>query len=338
MRTDVPGHGAANRAGHHALRDVGDPDDDTPPGAERVDRVQRAPGLREPAARRSTAPLAACARRHIGRWDAAQQVPHPSGDRLGPQPSPPHRPSIARPLAIGEPGSNLVGRRDHSLRYPTPHPPQPLRPKRPTALIGPRTAPACTSTRRAAQGSGDSGGRASPEPAGTPSPPAWSMTVTTSGSAPSTPSTKEADRECLRTDQGRPRLPPARNPRRDRTSESTYPDRLDEVPAQHLEEWRSRAGHDGTWCLDNDWWVTEGEVTSCSPSVLEHLRAHPRRPQALDALLAPQSRASWREVPTTVLLGRDDWMYPEAARVWAAERFDDVRSRRQRPLRPVPGP
>jgi pimeloyl-ACP methyl ester carboxylesterase len=103
------------------------------------------------------------------------------------------------------------------------------------------------------------------------------------------------------------------------------PDSGDSTPPVELDLTHVTFDDDGTWCLDNDWWVTEGEVTSCSPSVLEHLRAHPRRPQAVDALLAPQSRAAWREVPTTVLLGRDDWLYPEGARAWAAERFEDVR-------------
>lgn len=86
-----------------------------------------------------------------------------------------------------------------------------------------------------------------------------------------------------------------------------------------------RFADDGTFSLDNDWWLTESEVTSCPPTVLEHLRAHPRRPQTLEAILAPQARTAWRDVPTTVLLGCDDQMCPEPDQRWAAERFDDVR-------------
>lgn len=103
------------------------------------------------------------------------------------------------------------------------------------------------------------------------------------------------------------------------------PDSGDSTPEVELDLTHVTIADDGTWCLDDEWWRSEGEVTTCSPSVLDHLRDHPRRPQTLDAVLAPQSRAAWQEAPTTVLLGRDDGLYPEAARVWARERFDDVR-------------
>ena len=82
---------------------------------------------------------------------------------------------------------------------------------------------------------------------------------------------------------------------------------------------------DGTFCLDNEWWVTEGEVTSCSAVVLDHLRAHPRRPQTLESVLAGQSRTAWKDVATTVLLGRNDSLCPEPTRDWASNHLDDVR-------------
>jgi pimeloyl-ACP methyl ester carboxylesterase len=102
-------------------------------------------------------------------------------------------------------------------------------------------------------------------------------------------------------------------------------DGADPAPPAEMDFTHITFGDDGTWCLDDHWWVTEGEVTSCTPEVLDHLRSHPRRPQALDALLAPQTRTAWQDVPTTVLLGRTDWMWPEPARAWATEHIADVR-------------
>jgi pimeloyl-ACP methyl ester carboxylesterase len=38
------------------------------------------------------------------------------------------------------------------------------------------------------------------------------------------------------------------------------------------------AREDGTFVLDNDWWLNEEAGTTFPPDVVEHLRRHPRRP------------------------------------------------------------
>jgi len=62
---------------------------------------------------------------------------------------------------------------------------------------------------------------------------------------------------------------------------------------------------DGTFVLDNDWWLNEEAGTTFPLEVVDHLRRNPRRPVTMAAMQAPRS-AAWRTVPTTVLLGRTD--------------------------------
>jgi pimeloyl-ACP methyl ester carboxylesterase len=76
--------------------------------------------------------------------------------------------------------------------------------------------------------------------------------------------------------------------------------------------------------LNNETWLSERGLTFPA-EVLEHLAQYPRRPIALAALLAPQSRYAWQSVPSTILLGRDDLLHPEANQHWAQAHFDDVR-------------
>jgi pimeloyl-ACP methyl ester carboxylesterase len=82
--------------------------------------------------------------------------------------------------------------------------------------------------------------------------------------------------------------------------------------------------NDGTFVLDNDWWLNEEAGTTFPPEVVEHLRRNPRRPQAM-AVMGPQTAAAWEAIPTKMLLGREDELVPEAERRWASENLVDVR-------------
>lgn len=74
-----------------------------------------------------------------------------------------------------------------------------------------------------------------------------------------------------------------------------------------------------TCVLDDETWLGEGLGTSrFSTEVLEHLWTHRRRPISLTASRAPAAREAWREVPTTVLLGRDDRLVPPPLREFSA--------------------
>jgi pimeloyl-ACP methyl ester carboxylesterase len=81
---------------------------------------------------------------------------------------------------------------------------------------------------------------------------------------------------------------------------------------------------DDSIVLNNETWLSERGLTFPA-EVLEHLAHYPRRPIALAAWLAPQSRYAWQSIPSTILLGRDDPLHPEAQQQWAQDRFDDVR-------------
>jgi pimeloyl-ACP methyl ester carboxylesterase len=75
-----------------------------------------------------------------------------------------------------------------------------------------------------------------------------------------------------------------------------------------------------TCVLDDERWLEEGHAGSRFPAeVVRHLREHRRRPQALGALLAPPRREAWRQVATTLLLGRRDQLLPAAMQHWAAQ-------------------
>jgi pimeloyl-ACP methyl ester carboxylesterase len=81
---------------------------------------------------------------------------------------------------------------------------------------------------------------------------------------------------------------------------------------------------DGTYVLDNDWWLNEEAGTTFPAQVVEHLRRNPRRPQSMAATQA-QTAAAWQNIRTTVLLGREDQLVPDEDRRWANDNLDDVR-------------
>lgn len=82
---------------------------------------------------------------------------------------------------------------------------------------------------------------------------------------------------------------------------------------------------DGTFVLDNRWWLAEEAGTTFPSEVVEHLWRHPRRPVSAKALTDPQLAAAWQEIATTVVLGRHDELIPEEQLTWAVENFSDVR-------------
>ena len=97
------------------------------------------------------------------------------------------------------------------------------------------------------------------------------------------------------------------------------------VEAGELDTSHLRFDEDGTCVLDDEWWLSEGEVSTCSNEALDHLRTHRRRPMSLAALLAPQTATAWKEVPSTVLLGLRDSTQSPSEREWAQSHCEDVR-------------
>ncbi|GAA2147947.1 hypothetical protein GCM10009826_01110 [Humibacillus xanthopallidus] len=63
---------------------------------------------------------------------------------------------------------------------------------------------------------------------------------------------------------------------------------------------------DGTFVLNNDWWLNEEAGTTFSVEVRDYLRRHPRRPVSRLSMSDPQPAAAWASIPTTVVLGRLD--------------------------------
>jgi pimeloyl-ACP methyl ester carboxylesterase len=81
---------------------------------------------------------------------------------------------------------------------------------------------------------------------------------------------------------------------------------------------------DGTFVLDNDWWLNEEAGTTFPPEVVDHLRRNPRRPITMAAMRARRSAARCT-FPTTVLLGRTDQLVTDEERRWATDHLNDVR-------------
>lgn len=82
---------------------------------------------------------------------------------------------------------------------------------------------------------------------------------------------------------------------------------------------------EGTCVLDDDWWLAQEEVGSLPPEVQAHLHDHRRRPFALGAWAEGEPTCPWRQVATTLVLGRSDTTQSPAQQAWAVDRFDDVR-------------
>jgi pimeloyl-ACP methyl ester carboxylesterase len=81
---------------------------------------------------------------------------------------------------------------------------------------------------------------------------------------------------------------------------------------------------DGTFVLDNDWWLNEEAGTTFPAHVLERLHHHPRRPVGR-GVAQPQSAAAWQTISTTVIIGEADELVSSEERQWAIENLTDVR-------------
>lgn len=85
-----------------------------------------------------------------------------------------------------------------------------------------------------------------------------------------------------------------------------------------------RVQADGSYVLDNDWWLTDdAAVRTFPPHVLDHLRQHPRR-AASPGVDDPQTEAGWESIPTTVIIGSADPLIPHDVREQAQKRFTDL--------------
>ncbi|HEU5483611.1 MAG TPA: alpha/beta hydrolase [Microlunatus sp.] len=82
---------------------------------------------------------------------------------------------------------------------------------------------------------------------------------------------------------------------------------------------------DGTYALDNDWWIEAEAKRLFSGEILEHLLRNPRRRVAMSTATDPPTAASWQTIPTTVLLGRHDDLIPDDLRRSAESKVADVR-------------
>jgi pimeloyl-ACP methyl ester carboxylesterase len=79
---------------------------------------------------------------------------------------------------------------------------------------------------------------------------------------------------------------------------------------------------DGTFVLDNDWWLNEEAGTTMPSHVLAHLREHPRRPASSATWSDPSTAAAWDSIPTTMIIGRFDDLVPADRVAWAERHFD----------------
>ncbi len=79
---------------------------------------------------------------------------------------------------------------------------------------------------------------------------------------------------------------------------------------------------DGTFVLDNDWWLNEEAGTTMPSHVLAYLREHPRRPASLATWSDPSTAAAWDSIPATFIIGRFDDSVPTDRVAWAERHFE----------------
>ncbi|WP_456846075.1 alpha/beta fold hydrolase [Cellulomonas sp. P5_C6] len=75
---------------------------------------------------------------------------------------------------------------------------------------------------------------------------------------------------------------------------------------------------DGTYALDNRWWLDDEAGATFPPEVRAVLRDHPRRPIAPSAMVNRQVGAAWHTIPAVVLMGRTDYFLTESDLTWMA--------------------
>jgi pimeloyl-ACP methyl ester carboxylesterase len=80
--------------------------------------------------------------------------------------------------------------------------------------------------------------------------------------------------------------------------------------------------------LDNEWWVEEEAASTFPDEARQYARLNPRRPsprKTFEQVNRGPTSTDWRRIPTTVLIGRDDFGFSLDAFADAERRFDDVR-------------
>jgi pimeloyl-ACP methyl ester carboxylesterase len=80
--------------------------------------------------------------------------------------------------------------------------------------------------------------------------------------------------------------------------------------------------NDGTFVLDNDWWLSEEAGTTMPGHIQAHLREHPRRPASSATWTDPVTAAAWDSIPVTFLIGRFDDLVPSDRVEWAERHFE----------------
>jgi pimeloyl-ACP methyl ester carboxylesterase len=87
---------------------------------------------------------------------------------------------------------------------------------------------------------------------------------------------------------------------------------------------------DGTFVLDNDWWLDEEAGTTFPDDVRAWLREHPRRPMSWSAWV-PLTEAAWDTAPSTFLVGTADPLLSAEER----DLLDDTATRERYDIRTV---
>jgi pimeloyl-ACP methyl ester carboxylesterase len=82
---------------------------------------------------------------------------------------------------------------------------------------------------------------------------------------------------------------------------------------------------DATAVLDTDWWLGTPEIAAWPDEVVSHLREHRRRPITRSAWLPGPAGEAWRNVPTTITIGRSDIFVPAEQQEQLRTQFSDVR-------------
>lgn len=82
---------------------------------------------------------------------------------------------------------------------------------------------------------------------------------------------------------------------------------------------------DGTFVLDDVWWLTQELGATFPAAVQEHLWRYRRRSVSLLVEGEHRFPAAWKRLPTTVVLGTSDEFVSDRHREWALEHLSDVR-------------
>jgi pimeloyl-ACP methyl ester carboxylesterase len=106
---------------------------------------------------------------------------------------------------------------------------------------------------------------------------------------------------------------------------------IGEIPRRQIEDasWiysdpNVGIGDDGTVRLVGNWWLEDQGAALFTGEVADYLQRVGRRPSSLATLTDPQTAAAWETIPTTVLVGQEDFVSDGDLR-WALDNFADIR-------------